>query len=91
MLSATPTVALFFSERGVNMQKILFIIHCAPYGNEAFFSALRLALQLQETKQATLKLFLMSDAERRAGKTKPCRGLPFTANVGNFNRPRCGD
>lgn len=75
MLSATPTVALFFSERGVNMQKILFIIHCAPYGNEAFFSALRLALQLQETKQATLKLFLMSDAVSGAlAKQNPAEG-----------------
>ncbi|UAY78245.1 DsrE family protein [Pasteurella canis] len=46
------------------MQKILFIIHAAPYGNEAFFSALRLALQLQDQYQRSvdLKIFLMSDA-----------------------------
>lgn len=44
------------------MQKLLFIIHSAPYGDEHFFSALRLALQLQETKQAEINLFLMSDA-----------------------------
>lgn len=48
----------------VNMQKILFIIHAAPYGNESFFSALRLALQLQDQHKSAvdLKLFLMSDA-----------------------------
>lgn len=44
------------------MQKLLFIIHSAPYGNESFFSGLRLALQIQELKQAEIKLFLMSDA-----------------------------
>lgn len=46
------------------MQNILFIIHAAPYGNESFFSALRLALQLQEQHKnaVQLKLFLMSDA-----------------------------
>lgn len=44
------------------MQKLLFIINAAPYGNETFFSALRLALQIQEQHQAELKLFLMSDA-----------------------------
>ena len=44
------------------MQKLLFIIHSAPYGNESFFSGLRLALQLQETKRAEIRLFLMSDA-----------------------------
>lgn len=46
------------------MQNILFIIHSAPYGSESFFSALRLALQLQEQHQNSvkLKLFLMSDA-----------------------------
>lgn len=46
------------------MQNILFIIHAAPYGNESFFSGLRLALQLQEQYKSAvgLKLFLMSDA-----------------------------
>lgn len=44
------------------MQKLLFIIHSSPYGNESFFSGLRLALQIQETKQAEIKIFLMSDA-----------------------------
>ena len=45
------------------MQNILFIIHSSPYGDEHFFSALRLALQLQEHKSAVnLKIFLMSDA-----------------------------
>lgn len=46
------------------MQKILFIIQAAPYGNESFFTALRLALQLQEQDKSAvdLKLFLLSDA-----------------------------
>lgn len=44
------------------MQKLLFIFNSAPYGNETFFSGLRLALQIQEQHKAELKLFLMSDA-----------------------------
>lgn len=44
------------------MQKLLFIINAAPYGNETFFSGLRLALQIQEQHQAEIKMFLMSDA-----------------------------
>lgn len=46
------------------MQKILFIIHSSPYGDEHFFSALRLALQLQEQYKSAvqLQLFFMSDA-----------------------------
>ncbi|MDO5071817.1 MAG: DsrE/DsrF/TusD sulfur relay family protein [Pasteurella multocida] len=46
------------------MKKFLFIISAAPYGNESFFSALRLALQLQEQHRSAveIKLFLMSDA-----------------------------
>lgn len=44
------------------MQKLLFILNASPYGNETFFSGLRLALQIQELKQAEIKLFLMSDA-----------------------------
>lgn len=45
-----------------DMQKLLFILNSAPYGSETFFSGLRLALQIQELKQAEIKLFLMSDA-----------------------------
>lgn len=46
------------------MHKILFIIPSSPYGDEHFFSALRLALQLQEQHKSAveLKLLLMSDA-----------------------------
>ncbi|MFA9487365.1 MULTISPECIES: DsrE/DsrF/TusD sulfur relay family protein [unclassified Mannheimia] len=46
------------------VQKLLFIINLAPYGNETFFSALRLALQIQEQHKVNteIKLFLMSDA-----------------------------
>lgn len=44
------------------MQKLLFIINSAPYGNESLFSGLRLALQIQEQHKAEIKLFLMSDA-----------------------------
>lgn len=44
------------------MSKILFIINSAPYGDERFFSGLRLALQIQEQHQSEIKLFLMSDA-----------------------------
>ncbi|AZI14266.1 DsrE/DsrF/TusD sulfur relay family protein [Avibacterium paragallinarum] len=46
------------------MQKLLFILHSSPYGDEHFFSALRLALQLQEQHKSAvqLRLFFMSDA-----------------------------
>ena len=44
------------------MQKLLFIINSAPYGNEMFFSGLRLDLQIQAQHKAEIKLFLMSDA-----------------------------
>ncbi|MFZ7267041.1 DsrE/DsrF/TusD sulfur relay family protein [Avibacterium avium] len=46
------------------MQNILFIVHSSPYGDEHFFSALRLALQLQEQHKSAvqLRLFFMSDA-----------------------------
>ena len=44
------------------MQKLLFIINSAPYGNESFFSGLRLALQIQEQHKAEINIFLMSDA-----------------------------
>ena len=44
------------------MQKLLFIINSAPYGNENFFSGLRLALQIQEQHKAEVNIFLMSDA-----------------------------
>ena len=46
------------------MQKILIIVHAAPYGSERCLSALRLALALagREGKRPLLDLFLMSDA-----------------------------
>ncbi|PJG82698.1 DsrE/DsrF/TusD sulfur relay family protein [Caviibacterium pharyngocola] len=59
------------------MQKILFIVHSAPYGNESFFSALRLALQLQEQHKSAveLKLFFMSDAVTGGlAKQQPAEG-----------------
>lgn len=45
-------------------QKLLFIINSAPYGNETFFSGLRLALQMQEQhkEKTEIRIFLMSDA-----------------------------
>ena len=39
------------------MQKLLFIINSAPYGNESFFSGLRLALQIQEQHKAEINIF----------------------------------
>lgn len=59
------------------MQNILFIIHSSPYGDEHFFSALRLALQLQEQYKSAvnLKVFLMSDAVTGAlAKQNPAEG-----------------
>ena len=45
------------------MQKILFVIHAAPYGSERCRSALRAALSLADRdQQAQVRLFLMSDA-----------------------------
>lgn len=44
------------------MQKLLFIFNSGAYGNESLFSGLRLALQIQDLKQAEIKLFLMSDS-----------------------------
>ena len=46
------------------MQKILLIIHAAPYGSERCLSALRLALALmgREGDKPQLDVFLMSDA-----------------------------
>ena len=46
------------------MQKILLIIHAAPYGSERCLSALRLALALmgREGEAPQLDVFLMSDA-----------------------------
>ena len=46
------------------MQKILLIIHAAPYGSERCLSALRLALALmgREGEKPQLDVFLMSDA-----------------------------
>ncbi len=40
------------------MKKFLFIISAAPYGNESFFSALRLALQLQEQHKSAVEIKL---------------------------------
>lgn len=60
-----------------SIQKLLFIINSAPYGNESFFSALRLALQIQEQhKNSTeIKLFLMSDAVTAGlAKQNPAEG-----------------
>ncbi|VEI78350.1 Uncharacterized conserved protein involved in intracellular sulfur reduction [Mannheimia haemolytica] len=60
-----------------SVQKLLFIINSAPYGNEAFFSALRLALQIQEQHKAhtEIKLFLMSDAVTAGlAKQNPAEG-----------------
>lgn len=44
------------------MQKLLFIMNSAPYGNETFFSGLRLALQIQAQHNVEMKIFLMSDS-----------------------------
>lgn len=46
------------------MQKILFIVHAAPYGSERCLSALRLASTLtgQVEERPEIRLFLMSDA-----------------------------
>ncbi|MEE3699629.1 DsrE/DsrF/TusD sulfur relay family protein [Mannheimia haemolytica] len=60
-----------------SVQKLLFIINSAPYGNETFFSALRLALQIQEQYKANteIKLFLMSDAVTAGlAKQNPAEG-----------------
>lgn len=60
-----------------SVQKLLFIINSAPYGNETFFSGLRLALQLQDQNNAKveIKLFLMSDAVTAGlAKQNPAEG-----------------
>ena len=60
-----------------SVQKFLFIINSAPYGNETFFSGLRLALQLQDQHKAKveIKLFLMSDAVTAGlAKQNPAEG-----------------
>ncbi|AHG76184.1 DsrE/DsrF/TusD sulfur relay family protein [Mannheimia varigena] len=60
-----------------SVQKLLFIINSAPYGNETFFSGLRLALQLQDQHKAKveIKLFLMSDAVTAGlAKQNPAEG-----------------
>jgi len=46
------------------MQKILIIVHAAPYGSERCLSALRLANALagQDENRPELSIFLMSDA-----------------------------
>ena len=46
------------------MQKILIIVHAAPYGSERCLSALRLATALvgREGDRPEVRLFMMSDA-----------------------------
>ncbi|MFI4939802.1 MAG: DsrE/DsrF/TusD sulfur relay family protein [Burkholderiales bacterium] len=46
------------------MQKILIIVHAAPYGSERCLSALRLATALagNDGNKPEIRLFLMSDA-----------------------------
>ena len=46
------------------MQKILIIIHAAPYGSERCISGLRVAAALaaHPTEEVQLRIFLMSDA-----------------------------
>lgn len=57
------------------MQKLLFILNSAPYGNETFFSGLRLALQIQDQHKADIRLFLMSDAVTAGlAKQNPAEG-----------------
>lgn len=59
------------------VQKLLFIINSAPYGNEAFFSGLRLALQIQEQhkEKTEIRIFLMSDAVTAGlAKQNPAEG-----------------
>ena len=44
------------------MNKILFILNDAPYGNERAYNALRLAGTLAAKDDVQLRLFLMADA-----------------------------
>mgnify|MGYP003585695897 FL=1 len=46
------------------MQKVLIIIHAAPYGSERCLSGLRVAAALaaHATEEVQLRIFLMSDA-----------------------------
>ena len=46
------------------MQKVLIIIHAAPYGSERCLSGLRVsaALAAHATEEVQLRIFLMSDA-----------------------------
>ncbi|MBN1893647.1 DsrE family protein [bacterium] len=46
------------------MQKILLVIHDAPYGTEKAYNALRMAmtLQSQHAGQAEVRIFLLADA-----------------------------
>ena len=44
------------------MQKILFIINDAPYGNERAYNALRLAGTLTAHDDVAVQVFLMADA-----------------------------
>jgi len=42
--------------------KILFLINEAPYGNEKFYNACRLARQVQNDHETKVLIFLMADA-----------------------------
>ena len=55
------------------MQKILFIINDAPYGNERAYNALRLAGALIAQQNVTVQVFLMADAVgcAKAGQKVP--------------------
>ncbi len=55
-LAATPPVA----EAAVR-KKHVFIINDAPYGSERPYHALRLALNLANRPQASVRVFLMGD------------------------------
>jgi len=55
------------------MQKILFIINDAPYGNERAYNALRLAGTLIAQQDIAVQVFLMADAVgcAKAGQKVP--------------------
>lgn len=55
------------------MQKILFIINDAPYGNERAYNALRLAGTLTTQDDVAVQVFLMADAVgcAKAGQKVP--------------------
>ncbi len=56
------------------MNKILFILNDAPYGNERAYNALRLAGTLAAKEDAQVRLFLLADAvtcAKRGQKVPP--------------------